>query len=110
MQLIGYSSYNLRQGQENGKRIRNYTYHYSDLIGIGNFSKVYKGVNTNTSIFSFNLEEVVAIKIVSLDEMKLQHLEQMVFEEINILQQLNHPHILKFHEALLSERNCYIIT
>jgi serine/threonine protein kinase len=23
---------------------------------------------------------------------------------------MNHPNVLKFHEALLSERNCYIVT
>jgi serine/threonine protein kinase len=34
----------------------------------------------------------------------------LVFEEIKILQAMSHPNILKFHEALLSDRNCYIVT
>lgn len=42
--------------------------------------------------------------------MKSKKLEELVFEEIRILQQMNHPNILKFYEALLSERNCYIVT
>jgi serine/threonine protein kinase len=37
-------------------------------------------------------------------------LESLVFEEIRILQAMSHPHVLKFHEALLSDRNCYIVT
>lgn len=53
---------------------------------------------------------MVAIKIVSLDALKSKRLEEFVFEEIRILQQMNHPNVLKFYEALLSDRNCYIIT
>jgi serine/threonine protein kinase len=52
----------------------------------------------------------VAIKIISLDELKSKRLEELVFEEIRILQLMHHPNILKFHEALLSDRNCYIVT
>jgi serine/threonine protein kinase len=54
--------------------------------------------------------EVVAIKIVSLDSLRSKRLEELIFEEIRILQQMNHPNILKFYEALLSDRNCYIVT
>jgi calcium/calmodulin-dependent protein kinase I len=54
--------------------------------------------------------ETVAIKIVSLDSLRSKKLEELIFEEIRILQQMNHPNILKFHEALLSDRNCYIVT
>ena len=57
-----------------------------------------------------NLEETVAIKIISLDALKSKRLEELIFEEIKILQQMNHPNIVKFYEALLSDRNCYIIT
>lgn len=52
----------------------------------------------------------MAIKIVSLDSLKSKKLEALIFEEIRILQQMNHPNILRFHEALMSDRNCYIIT
>jgi hypothetical protein len=33
---------------EAGKKIKNYVYHYSDLIGKGNFARVYRGINTAT--------------------------------------------------------------
>ena len=33
---------------ESGKKIKNYVYHYSDLIGKGNFARVYRGLNTST--------------------------------------------------------------
>lgn len=52
----------------------------------------------------------MAIKIVSLDALKSKRLEELIFEEIRILQQMNHPNVVKFHEALLSDRNCYIVT
>jgi serine/threonine protein kinase len=80
------------------------------MIGKGNFAKVYRGLNTKTSKLLLNLDEAVAIKIISLDELKSKRLEELVFEEIRILQLMNHPNILKFHEALLSDRNCYIVT
>lgn len=34
---------------EAGKKVKNYIYQYADLIGNGNFAKVYKGINLNTS-------------------------------------------------------------
>lgn len=33
---------------ESGKKIKNYVYHYCDLIGKGNFARVYRGLNTFT--------------------------------------------------------------
>lgn len=33
---------------ESGKKIKNYVYHYCDLIGKGNFARVYRGLNTLT--------------------------------------------------------------
>ena len=36
------------------KRIQNYLYKYNDVLGKGNFSTVYKAVNTITSIRSSN--------------------------------------------------------
>lgn len=35
-------------GNESGKKIKNYVYHFCDLIGKGNFARVYRGVNTIT--------------------------------------------------------------
>ena len=66
------------------------------MIGYGNFAKVYKGTNINSGIFEFYEEKTVAIKMISLDELKSRHLEELVFEEIRILQLLRHPNILSF--------------
>jgi hypothetical protein len=33
---------------ETGKKIKNFIYQYSDLIGKGNFARVYKGLKLNT--------------------------------------------------------------
>lgn len=33
---------------ETGKKVKNFIYQYADLIGKGNFAKVYKGMNLNT--------------------------------------------------------------
>ena len=33
---------------QTGKKIKNFIYQYSDIIGKGNFAKVYKGLNLNT--------------------------------------------------------------
>lgn len=52
----------------------------------------------------------MAIKIVSLDALKSKRLEELIFEEIRILQQMSHPNVVRFYEALLSDRNCYIVT
>lgn len=93
-----------------GKKIKHYIYHYCDLIGKGNFARVYRGYNTLTRNSPTILEEIVAIKIVSLDALKSKRLEELIFEEIKILQQMSHPNIVKFYEALLSDRNCYIVT
>lgn len=44
------------------------------MIGKGNFARVYRGQNTLTRSYLINLEEVVAIKIVSLDALKSKRL------------------------------------
>jgi len=64
---------------ETGKKIQNYIYNYSDMIGKGNFAKVYRGHNTKTSNVFLKIDEAVAIKIVSLDELKSKRLEELVF-------------------------------
>ncbi len=52
----------------------------------------------------------MAVKAISLDALKSKRLEALVFEEIRILQMMDHPNVLRLREALLSDRNCYIVT
>jgi len=37
-------------------------------------------------------------------------LEELLFSEIEILKELNHPNVLRCSEVFTSNRNCYIIT
>ena len=41
----------LRRPIESGKKVKHYYYNYVDEVGRGNFSKVYKGLNTKTRTF-----------------------------------------------------------
>lgn len=80
------------------------------MIGRGNFARVYRGTHLPTGTCLNNLGQTVAIKAVSLDALKSKRLEALVFEEIRILQMMDHPNVLRLREALLSDRNCYIVT
>jgi serine/threonine protein kinase len=48
--------------------------------------------------------------MVELASLKSQRLEQLLYSEIEVLKSLDHPKVLKCHEILVSDRNCYIIT
>jgi hypothetical protein len=63
------------------KKIQNYIFKFSDLLGQGNFSKVYKAHHEITSTLSslISLDEVVAIKIVELNSLKSKKLEELLF-------------------------------
>lgn len=57
--MIGSLDKNASMGPEPGdsqpefKKIQDYVYRFADQIGMGNFSKVFKGVNQLTSTFPF---------------------------------------------------------
>ena len=79
-------------------------YHLENLIGVGSFSKVIKGIHTPTG-------EFVAIKLLdkielSLDRIKSKRMEQ----EISILKILNHKNIIKLYEIMETEEYLYLIT
>lgn len=98
------------QQPETGKRVGEYAFSYADMVGRGNFARVYRGVHLLTGTHRANSGQTVAIKAISLDALKSRRLETLVFEEIRILQMMDHPNVLRLREALLSERNCYIVT
>lgn len=52
----------------------------------------------------------MAVKIIELNSLKSQKLEELLFSEIDVLKKLNHPNILRCYEVFTSNRNCYIIT
>ena len=57
------------------KKIQNYIFKFSDMLGKGNFSKVYKAHHEITSISMQYSDETVAIKIIELNSLKSQKLE-----------------------------------
>lgn len=61
------------------KKIQNYIFKFSDLLGQGNFSKVYRAHHEITSNDSFTSGEIVAIKIVELESLKSKKLEELLF-------------------------------
>jgi calcium/calmodulin-dependent protein kinase I len=50
----------------------------------------------------------VAIKVIAKKNVKGH--EHMVYEEMELLKRLNHPHIVKFYEWFESSKNFYIVT
>src|ERR1700694_4165459 len=50
----------------------------------------------------------VAIKVISKKTVKGH--EHMVYDEMNLLKRLNHPHIVRFYEWFESTKNFYIVT
>lgn len=53
-------------------------------------------------------EGSVAIKVIAKKNVKGH--EHMVYDEMNLLKRLNHPHIVKFYEWFESSKNFYIVT
>lgn len=82
----------------------------NEVLGKGNFSKVYRAVNEITSKLYVNADDIVAIKVVELSSIKTPALVQLLYSEIDILKTLNHPNVLNCMEVFTSANNCYIIT
>lgn len=61
------------------KKIQNYIFKFTDLLGQGNFSKVYKAHHEITSINKIYSDETVAVKIIELNSLKSQKLEELLF-------------------------------
>ena len=85
------------------KKIRNYNFKLSDVVGRGAFSTVYKGYEEST-------EELVAIKVIELGRIESPALVKLLYSEVDILKSIKHPNILKCYDVYFSVNNCYIIT
>lgn len=92
------------------KKIQNYIFNMNEVLGKGNFSKVYRAINEVTSTRWLIPDEVVAIKVVELSSIKTPALVQLLYSEIDILKTLHHPNVLNCLEVFTSANNCYIIT
>jgi len=72
------------------------------VLGAGHFGKVYKGTNrADPSI-------TVAIKVIDKRNLKSEDL-QMIMTEIGILQELDHPNIVRYMETFEEPRFIYLV-
>ena len=83
-----------------GKYVRA-TQHIGESIGKGAFGKVYKGLNTETG-------QTVAIKQLSLINIAEDKLASL-HKEINLLKKLSHENIVKYIDAIATDRHLNII-
>lgn len=72
-----------------------------DCLGKGAFGSVYRALNWGTG-------ETVAIKQVKLTDLPKSEL-MVIMQEIDLLKNLNHPNIVKYHGFVKSVESLYII-
>lgn len=75
---------------------------YTNNIGKGSFSRVYKALDTNTNVN-------VAVKVINKTKIK-ENVLNKIQSEINILKSVDHINILKFIEVIYNENLIYIFT
>ncbi|ODV64359.1 serine/threonine-protein kinase [Ascoidea rubescens DSM 1968] len=80
---------------------RNKNYVYGKVLGCGTFGVVRKALNRQTN-------EQVAVKIILKKTLRGNY--NMVYDELKLLQQLNHPHIVGFRDWFESKDKFYIVT
>ncbi len=85
------------------KKIGDYAYYLNDLIGSGYSSNVYKCFKQSEP------HVIYAVKVIRLNKLAKSNLN-MLQNEIKILQTLDHPNIIKFHNVTYTQNNCYIVT
>jgi serine/threonine protein kinase len=73
------------------------------MIGSGYTSKVYKGTRLGHPGESF------AIKVIRLRGMGMAN-TYLLSSEVDIMQGLEHPHIVKLIEVLYTNNHCYLVT
>ena len=76
-------------------------YQLGDCLGKGAFGSVYRALNWGTG-------ETVAIKQVKMENLGAAELKNIMLE-IDLLKNLNHPNIVKYHGFVKGSESLYII-
>lgn len=92
------------------KKIENYLINLNEVLGRGNFSVVYRAINTLNSKCLANSDEAVAVKVIDLSSMRTTALRDLLKSEIEILKIVRHPNCLQCLDIFSSNNNCYIVT
>ena len=71
------------------------------MLGVGAFGRVFKTKNKHDENFQ------VAIKV--LDKVKLKENIDCIMEEVAILNQLDHPNIVKYYETYNDQKYIYLV-
>ena len=71
------------------------------VLGVGAFGRVFQTYN------KFNPDHLVAIKV--LDKQKLKDNIDCIMEEVAILNQLDHPNIVKYYETYDDQKYIYLV-
>ncbi|GAB7361438.1 hypothetical protein MBLNU230_g1494t1 [Neophaeotheca triangularis] len=88
--------------QRNAKEVEGLKdYQLGDCVGRGAFGSVYRALNWSTG-------ETVAIKQVRLADLPRSELN-VIMQEIDLLKNLHHPNIVKYHGFVKSHESLYII-
>ncbi len=83
------------------KVIENYI--LMDVIGSGQYGKVYKARNMKT-------EYIVAIKVVKLEKFReIPKLHEFTINEIQTLSKIENPNVVRFIEMLKTSNNMYLV-
>ncbi|CAD8058402.1 unnamed protein product [Paramecium sonneborni] len=77
-------------------------YNFGKVLGQGAFGKVWKVTHKTTGL-------IRAIKQIKKSSI-IKEEEQRLFSEMNILKNLDHPHIVKLFELFQDENNYYLVT
>ncbi|CAD8065224.1 unnamed protein product [Paramecium sonneborni] len=80
----------------------NKVYTFGQVLGQGAFGKVWKVTHKTTGLIR-PMKQIKKSELIKEDEQKL-------FQEMHILKNLDHPHIVKLYELYQDQNNYYMIT
>lgn len=85
------------------KKIKNFVFNQKDQIGKGYSSVVYRGQDEVT-------KDDIAVKVVELTKIKNEVQRHLLNNEMRALRKLDHPHIIRCLDILMTKNNIYIVT